>query len=115
MISSMSGTTRETSSPISVFVPSVTVTGRSVFERSVRQGTPSTLVSSWMPPESVTVTDSGGIQEETSVLGVPCLTLRSNTERPVTVTLGTNTLIGDDVSRVVPLIDEIIGGRYKSG
>jgi UDP-N-acetylglucosamine 2-epimerase (non-hydrolysing) len=47
------------------------------------------------------LTDSGGIQEETTVLGVPCLTLRENTERPVTVTAGTNRVIGTDPERVV--------------
>ncbi|HKR62491.1 MAG TPA: UDP-N-acetylglucosamine 2-epimerase (non-hydrolyzing), partial [Thermoanaerobaculia bacterium] len=46
---------------------------------------------------AVVVTDSGGVQEETTFLGVPCLTMRANTERPVTITLGTNTLIGDDL------------------
>jgi UDP-N-acetylglucosamine 2-epimerase (non-hydrolysing) len=46
------------------------------------------------------LTDSGGIQEETTVLGVPCFTLRDNTERPVTVTRGTNTLLGLDTSRI---------------
>jgi UDP-N-acetylglucosamine 2-epimerase (non-hydrolysing) len=45
---------------------------------------------------TVVITDSGGIQEETTFLGTPCLTLRENTERPITVTLGTNTLIGRD-------------------
>jgi UDP-N-acetylglucosamine 2-epimerase (non-hydrolysing) len=50
------------------------------------------------------VTDSGGIQEETSVLGVRCLTFRDNTERPVTITHGTNTLIGADPERLVPAI-----------
>src|SRR5439155_25281101 len=47
------------------------------------------------------LTDSGGIQEETTVLGVPCLTLRENTERPVTVTHGTNRVIGSDPGRIV--------------
>ena len=47
------------------------------------------------------LTDSGGIQEETSVLGVPCITLRENTERPITVTMGTNKIVGTDVERIV--------------
>src|SRR6202162_3383419 len=49
---------------------------------------------------AVVITDSGGIQEETTYLGVPCLTLRANTERPVTVTMGTNILIGQDLGRL---------------
>jgi UDP-N-acetylglucosamine 2-epimerase (non-hydrolysing) len=49
----------------------------------------------------VVVTDSGGVQEETTVLGVPCLTLRENTERPVTITQGTNTLVGTSPDRIV--------------
>jgi UDP-N-acetylglucosamine 2-epimerase (non-hydrolysing) len=47
------------------------------------------------------LTDSGGIQEETSVLGIPCLTLRENTERPITVTMGTNTLVGTDPEKII--------------
>ena len=47
------------------------------------------------------LTDSGGIQEETSVLGIPCLTLRENTERPITVTMGTNTIVGTDPEKII--------------
>lgn len=61
------------------------------------------------------LTDSGGIQEETSYLGVPCLTLRVNTERPVTVTHGTNTIVGDDLGRALALVGDIVEGRYTKG
>ena len=61
------------------------------------------------------VTDSGGIQEEATYLGVPCLTLRMNTERPSTTNIGTNTLIGDDLKLLESCLREIKGGGYKSG
>lgn len=64
---------------------------------------------------AVVITDSGGIQEETTYLGVPCLTLRDNTERPITVHLGTNTLIGDDVERLHMEIRKILEGKGKKG
>jgi UDP-N-acetylglucosamine 2-epimerase (non-hydrolysing) len=54
-----------------------------------------------MKYSSVVLTDSGGIQEETTALGIPCLTIRENTERPVTVTVGTNRLVGTDTARIV--------------
>ena len=47
------------------------------------------------------LTDSGGIQEETTVLGIPCVTLRENTERPITVEMGTNTIVGTDPDKIV--------------
>jgi UDP-N-acetylglucosamine 2-epimerase (non-hydrolysing) len=61
------------------------------------------------------VTDSGGIQEETTYLGVPCLTMRENTERPVTVELGTNTLIGRNVNRLREEADKVLAGNRKEG
>lgn len=60
------------------------------------------------------LTDSGGIQEETTILGVPCLTLRENTERPVTVTQGTNTVVGSDPQRIVAEALAILDGRGKA-
>jgi UDP-N-acetylglucosamine 2-epimerase (non-hydrolysing) len=64
---------------------------------------------------AVVITDSGGIQEETTYLGVPCLTLRSNTERPVTVTMGTNILIGQDLGRLSSELSKILEGNAKKG
>ena len=61
------------------------------------------------------LTDSGGIQEETTALGVPCLTLRENTERPITVDVGTNTLVGMDPGQIVPAASAVIEGRGKKG
>ena len=64
---------------------------------------------------SVVVTDSGGIQEETTFLGVPCLTMRKTTERPVTVTLGTNELLGRDTEKLKRRTREILDGHGKAG
>jgi UDP-N-acetylglucosamine 2-epimerase (non-hydrolysing) len=61
------------------------------------------------------VTDSGGIQEETTALGVPCFTLRPSTERPITVAQGTNTLIGGDTVALVAGVREALAGRGKRG
>ncbi|HVY49421.1 MAG TPA: UDP-N-acetylglucosamine 2-epimerase (non-hydrolyzing) [Minicystis sp.] len=60
-------------------------------------------------------TDSGGIQEETTALGIPCLTMRGGTERPITVTEGTNTVVGLDVARIAAEVDAILAGRAKHG
>ena len=61
------------------------------------------------------VTDSGGITEETTVMGVPCLTLRDNTERPETITIGTNELIGTDPKNIAPAMKTLFAGEWKKG
>jgi UDP-N-acetylglucosamine 2-epimerase (non-hydrolysing) len=64
---------------------------------------------------TVVITDSGGIQEETTYLGVPCLTLRENTERPVTVSLGTNVLVGRDPDKLRSEVSRVLAGEAKKG
>jgi len=61
------------------------------------------------------ITDSGGVTEETTVMGVPCVTLRDTTERPETVTLGTNELIGTDPGALKPALDLLFAGQWKKG
>jgi UDP-N-acetylglucosamine 2-epimerase (non-hydrolysing) len=68
-----------------------------------------------MAAATLVLTDSGGIQEETTALQVPCLTLRSNTERPSTVDLGTNALVGDDLDLAGRMVDQIMQGEWKTG
>jgi UDP-N-acetylglucosamine 2-epimerase (non-hydrolysing) len=64
---------------------------------------------------TVVITDSGGIQEETTFLGVPCLTVRENTERPVTITLGTNKLVGKNTSRLIDEVNRLLTQPGKRG
>jgi UDP-N-acetylglucosamine 2-epimerase (non-hydrolysing) len=64
---------------------------------------------------TVVMTDSGGLQEETTALGVPCLTIRENTERPITCTEGTNTLVGTDMNLLQTEVDKILDGHGKAG
>jgi UDP-N-acetylglucosamine 2-epimerase (non-hydrolysing) len=64
---------------------------------------------------TVVITDSGGIQEETTYLGVPCLTLRDNTERPVTVTLGTNVVVGRSPDKLRTALATVLSGKAKKG
>jgi UDP-N-acetylglucosamine 2-epimerase (non-hydrolysing) len=63
----------------------------------------------------VVISDSGGIPEETTYLGVPCLTLRKNTERPITVDLGTNVLVGQDVTKLLGELTKILEGKARPG
>jgi len=68
-----------------------------------------------MEAARLVITDSGGMQEETSVLGVPCLTMRDNTERPVTVELGTSRLVGRDPARIRSAFQDAITGHWPQG
>ena len=61
------------------------------------------------------LTDSGGLQEETTALGIPCLTIRENTERPVTITQGTNELVGTSEDKILRAFDQIMAEQWKSG
>jgi len=62
---------------------------------------------------TVVITDSGGIQEETTFLGVPCLTVRDNTERPVTIQIGTNELVGRDLGQIAAALEKVLQGSRK--
>lgn len=64
---------------------------------------------------TVVITDSGGIQEETTYLGIPCLTVRENTERPITVTMGTNVLVGRDRDKLSAELSKVLEGNAKKG
>lgn len=68
-----------------------------------------------MRAATLVLTDSGGIQEETTALGVPCITLRENTERPITVTEGTNTIVGTDADKIRAAVEDVLACGGKSG
>lgn len=68
-----------------------------------------------MRDATLVLTDSGGIQEETTALGIPCLTMRTNTERPITVDQGTNTLVGSERSSVLAAVDDVVRTGGKRG
>ncbi len=68
-----------------------------------------------MQSAKLVLTDSGGLQEETTALGVPCITLRENTERPITITDGTNTIVGTDAVKILQCLDDIIQNGGKCG
>jgi UDP-N-acetylglucosamine 2-epimerase (non-hydrolysing) len=64
---------------------------------------------------TIVITDSGGIQEETTYLGIPCLTMRENTERPITVSVGTNILVGNDPQKLRAEFMRVLEGKAKRG
>ena len=64
---------------------------------------------------TVVITDSGGIQEETTYLGIPCLTVRENTERPITISMGTNVLVGRDRAKLSEELSKVLEGKAKKG
>ncbi|TXG93682.1 MAG: UDP-N-acetylglucosamine 2-epimerase (non-hydrolyzing), partial [Zoogloea sp.] len=64
---------------------------------------------------ALVLSDSGGLQEETTALGVPCLTLRENTERPVTIDEGSNVLVGTDPARILEEAAKVLAGQGKQG
>ncbi|MBI3405205.1 MAG: UDP-N-acetylglucosamine 2-epimerase (non-hydrolyzing) [Acidobacteria bacterium] len=68
-----------------------------------------------MSEAALVLTDSGGVQEETTALGIPCLTMRENTERPITVTEGTNQLVGNDPRKILAAANDILNGNAKKG
>ena len=61
------------------------------------------------------ITDSGGITEETTVFGIPCMTLRANTERPETISIGTNVLLGTNPESIAPAMEKLLSGHWKKG
>jgi UDP-N-acetylglucosamine 2-epimerase (non-hydrolysing) len=61
------------------------------------------------------LTDSGGLQEETTALGVPCLTIRENTERPITISEGTNELVGTTTEKILDAFQKIMDNNWKTG
>jgi UDP-N-acetylglucosamine 2-epimerase (non-hydrolysing) len=98
------------------------------FGARVQSGPPAATPGIWMLPPAgyleflhlmsaaaIVLTDSGGIQEETTALGVPCLTLRENTERPITADEGTNTLVGTDPGTILREARAILSGNGKGG
>jgi UDP-N-acetylglucosamine 2-epimerase (non-hydrolysing) len=68
-----------------------------------------------MQSARLVLTDSGGIQEETTALGIPCVTLRDNTERPITVEQGTNTVVGRNAEHILAAVEDILRTGGKAG
>lgn len=90
---------------------------REMFSNSIECISPQGYIEflALMKNAKVVLTDSGGIQEETTVLGVPCLTLRNETERPVTVEVGTNEIVGLSEEKIARCMKKIVEGKWKKG
>lgn len=86
-------------------IPNIVITGPSGYLDFIALMASSTLV----------LTDSGGLQEETTALGIPCITLRENTERPITITEGTNTIVGNDTEKIVSTAMDVLSHGGKKG
>ena len=86
-----------------------------VVARHANEGTLGCFLHVETERATVVITDSGGIQEETTYLGVPCLTVRENTERPITVSMGTNVLVGRDREKLRVELGRVLSGDAKKG
>ncbi len=85
-------------------------------DRLLRVGPQPYLEFNWLVKNArAVITDSGGVTEETTALRVPCMTLRTSTERPETVSLGTNELLGTDPAALPPALNKLFAGEWKVG
>lgn len=123
MMSRISGALREIATEIPLIFPVHPRTRKNLESFGIDLGEKITLVGpqGYMPflnlwkDASIVLTDSGGLQEETTALGVPCLTIRENTERPITVDEGSNVLVGTDPERIVAEARKTLQGQGKRG
>src|SRR5262249_22270059 len=122
-LESLMGTISELANAMPVLFP-VHPRTRSRLERMKNRLNPKVIVTEpepyltflgLMAKARYVLTDSGGIQEETTILGVPCLTLRENTERPVTISSGTNVLVGRDAEKIRSEVSHILNGYQRKG
>ena len=123
MMTKISGALREISAELPLFFPVHPRTRNNLEKFDIDLGPNITLMGpqAYMPflnlwkDATVVLTDSGGLQEETTALGVPCITIRENTERPVTVDEGSNVLVGTDPMRIVSEVKKVLIGEGKQG
>ena len=123
MMSRIAGALKEIAAELPLIFPVHPRTRNNMVKFGIELGAHITLVGpqGYMPflnlwkDATVVLTDSGGLQEETTALGVPCITIRENTERPITVDEGTNVLVGTDPSRIVAEARKVLRGEGKQG